>query len=68
MKQQKNGLQFEIRHLTLEQLVKLMTVNGAKKFTLETIESDIEKGFPLNDDGTVDLFQYSAWLFIKGYL
>lgn len=67
MKQQ-NSLQFEIRHLTFEQLAKLMTVNGAKKFTVETIENDVAQGFPLNEDGTVNIFNYVAWCWDKRYL
>lgn len=67
MKQQ-NNLQFEIRHLTFEQMVKLMKVNGAKEFTIETIEQDVENGLPLNEDGTINIFDYWAWRWLQGCL
>jgi len=35
---------------------------GARHVSPETIQADIEAGAPVNDDGTVNLIEYAAWL------
>jgi hypothetical protein len=48
--------------LTKEQLVELLVKVGSSTFTRDTLESDISKGAPVNDDGTINLIHYAAWL------
>jgi hypothetical protein len=35
---------------------------GARHVSLEAIQADLEAGAPVNDDGTVNLIEYAAWL------
>ena len=35
---------------------------GARHVSLEAIQADIEAGAPVNEDGTVNLIEYTAWL------
>jgi hypothetical protein len=35
---------------------------GARHVSPESIQADIEAGAPVNDDGTVNLIEYAAWL------
>ncbi len=48
-------------------LVKLFRSSGSRDYTMEILEDDIARGAPINDDGTINLFDYGAWLFAKGY-
>jgi len=48
-------------------LVKLLRSSGSRDYTMEILEDDIARGAPINDDGTINLFDYGAWLFAKGY-
>ena len=48
--------------LTPEQLVKLLTSGGTKKASMDGIQSHIERGAPVNPDGTLHLIHYVAWL------
>jgi hypothetical protein len=40
----------------------VLTRSGARHVSPETIQADIEAGAPVNDDGTVNLIEYAAWL------
>lgn len=57
-----------ITHIAKEDMVKLILASGAKEYSMETLQEDIKKGFPLNEDGTMNLFDYMAWLYDKRYL
>ena len=48
--------------LTKEQLVELLVKVGSSTISSDTLESDISKGAPVNDDGTINLIHYAAWL------
>lgn len=54
--------------LTKEQVVDLITKGGAKEYTLELLEEDIKIGAPVNADGTINLFDYGAWLSESRYV
>lgn len=58
----------DIKHISKEDMVKLIIGSGAKEYTAETLEDDIAKGLPLNDDGTINFFDYMAWLYDGRYL
>lgn len=58
----------DVTKLPKEDVVKLIIGSGAKEYTAETLEDDIAKGLPLNDDGTINFFDYMAWLYDKRYL
>lgn len=48
--------------LTPAQLAAMLSRSGEQEFTEVDIEADIRAGAPTNDDGTVGLVPYTAWL------
>lgn len=49
-------------NLPPQDCVRLLKKAGCRGMTEELFQSHVEEGFPLNDDGTVDIFDYVAWL------
>lgn len=60
--------QIDMTHLSKEVTVKLLQTSGCKSFSLDVIEDDIASGAPVNPDGTINLFDYAAWLYVGGVL
>lgn len=50
------------KRVSREQLETIMRAYGCRNFTQEMLQKDIGEGFPLNEDGTVDIFDYAAFL------
>ena len=48
--------------LTKEQLIELLTKVGSSTISAESLEADIALGAPVNEDGTINLIHYAAWL------
>ena len=48
--------------LTKEQLVDLLAKVGSVGISMSALESCIGSGMPVNDDGTINLIHYAAWL------
>jgi hypothetical protein len=48
-----------------EKLVVLLQRAGAKHFTPELLQDDLESGAPCNDDGTINFIEYTAWILRK---
>ena len=48
-----------------EMLIKILKQAGSRTISAETLEADFAAGAPKNDDGTVNLIEYAAWL-VKG--
>lgn len=48
--------------LTKEQLIELLTKVGSSTISAESLEADIAQGAPVNEDGTINLIHYAAWL------
>ena len=48
-----------------EMLVDVLRRAGSRMITAETLAADFEAGAPRNEDGTVNLIEYAAWL-LKG--
>lgn len=48
--------------LTKEQLVDLLTKVGSASISMSALEADIASGMPVNDDETINLIHYAAWL------
>ena len=48
--------------MTPEQLSTLLSNRRKKRVTVAHIQADIEAGAPTNDDGTVNVVAYAAWL------
>ena len=53
--------------LPKELAVRALSLAGSRTITLERLEADVEAGAPLNEDGTVNLIAYGAWI-LKGNL
>jgi len=51
--------------LTRSQLVELLIKVGSRTFTMEILESDIANQAPVNNDGTINLIHYVAWLILE---
>ena len=48
-----------------EMLINILRRAGSRLITAETLAADFEAGAPKNEDGTVNLIEYAAWL-VKG--
>ncbi len=48
--------------LTVPQMAALLKKAGSRTITEEVLTADIEAGCPVNDDGTLSLYDYVAWL------
>ena len=48
--------------LTPEQAAKLLSAAVKVRIPLDQIERDVEAGAPRNQDGTISLVHYAAWL------
>lgn len=55
-----NSLKLTI--LPPELLVRLLKQAGSRMISAETLAADFEAGAPKNQDGTVNLIEYAAWL------
>ena len=53
------------RALTREQVVTVLKLSGSRTISSEALEADIEDGAPINEDGTMDIIAYGAWI-LKG--
>ena len=51
--------------LPIGMLVRILKQAGSRLITEESIAEDIAAGAPQNEDGTVNLIEYAAWL-VKG--
>lgn len=52
--------------LSIVNAARLLSGAGGIQVTPEQIEADIEAGAPSNDDGTINLLWYAAWLVKEG--
>lgn len=57
----------DITHLAHDVLVRLLQSSGCRDFTSDLLQEDISLGAPVNEDGTINLFDYAAWLYNAGY-
>ena len=51
--------------ITAIQQDKLMVIlrrSGSREVSSETIVADIEAGAPVNEDGTINMVEYAAWV------
>ena len=53
------------RSLQKEMVVKALQAAGSRTITLEGLNADIDAGAPVNEDGTIDIIAYAAWI-LKG--
>ena len=48
--------------LSLRALAGLLSKAGGRRVTAKMLKADVAAGAPTNDDGTMDLTSYAAWL------
>jgi hypothetical protein len=56
-----------IANLTKDELVRLLKSQRSRTITEETLAADIAAGAPVNENGTMSLIEYAAWI-LKGNL
>ena len=49
-------------HVSNENFVTAMRRSVSRTLTLEKLEADIAAGAPVNEDGTVNILKYVAWV------
>ena len=47
--------EYKPKHLTKEEVVRVLKLSGSRTITMENLETDIEDGGPVNADGTMDI-------------
>ena len=52
----------KITALTPAQTAKILAAAGNRRITVSMVAADIQAGAPTNDDGTINLLHYTAWL------
>ncbi len=52
----------KLTEIRKEDLLVLLKRSGSRKAATETIEADIAAGAPINNDGTINIIEYAAWL------
>lgn len=52
----------KITAIQQDKLLEILRRSGAKEVSAETINADIEAGAPVNEDGTINMIEYAAWL------
>ena len=48
-----------------DMLVNILKKTGSRLISAETLAADIEAGAPKNEDGSINLIEFAAWL-VKG--
>ena len=51
--------------LQLDMLINILKRAGSRLISAETLAADFEAGAPKNEDGTINLIEFAAWL-VKG--
>jgi len=51
-----------ITSLTIGQTAKVLSAAGGRRITEEMLRADIDAGAPVNQDGSINLIHYAAWL------
>jgi hypothetical protein len=53
---------FSPTSLTVVDAARLLTRAGGQPVTVDMLKADLAGGAPVNDDGTINLVYYGAWL------
>lgn len=56
----------DLAAITINDLVTLLAKVGSTRASKELIENHINQGAPVNENGTINLINYTAWL-VKEY-
>ena len=58
-------MDLNLKALPKESVVRVLKISGSRTISLEQLENDIEAGAPVNENGTIDILAYGAWI-LKG--
>ena len=53
---------YDANALPKNALVRALANAGSRTISLESLEADIAAGAPVNENGTISLFDYAAWI------
>ena len=48
--------------LPKELVVRALNLAGSRSMSMDTLEADIASGAPVNEDGTMNIIAYAAWI------
>lgn len=54
--------EYNIRALPIDAVVRALKSAGSRTVTEESIHADIARGAPVNENGTINLLNYAAWI------
>jgi len=57
--------QIQLTALPQAELLKLLRKSGGQLSAEDVIRQDIQRGAPVNPDGTINLVAYAAWLMLQ---
>ena len=52
----------KITAIQQEKLLEILRKSGSREVSPEALAADIEAGAPVNEDGTINMIEYAAWL------
>lgn len=56
-----------LEHMPQSEFIRRFGGTGPNAFTMEVLLADIEAGAPVNMDGTINVWDYCAWVELEGY-
>ena len=54
--------EYNVKALPKDALVRALKNAGSRTLTEERLEADIAVGAPVNENGTMNLYDYAAWI------
>ena len=57
-----NENQIKLTAISIPDFVRLLKQAGSRHASEDAIRQDVEKGAPVNYDGTINIIHYAAWL------
>ena len=52
----------KITAIDQDKLIEILRKSGSRETSHEALAADIEIGSPVNEDGTINMIEYAAWL------
>ena len=52
----------KITAIDQDKLIEILRRSGSREVSVETFAADITAGSPVNEDGTINMIEYAAWL------
>ena len=52
----------KITAIDQDKLIEILRKSGSREMSPEALTADIAAGSPVNEDGTINMIEYAAWL------